>query len=121
MSERIPDYAQGFKDGFAAGLEEGKKIKEKSYMDGLIEGMKKTLPPPYVPPGTVWGQRDTCPKCGIKISGVMGYVCSSPNCPTFPQVTCGVVTGSDLPSYTTGTSVNGPAGGLHDGLGKSFW
>lgn len=49
MSE---DYVKGFKDGFAAGLEEGKKLNEKSYTDGLIDGMKKTMPPPYVPPTT---------------------------------------------------------------------
>jgi len=100
------DYAQGFKDGFAAGLEEGKKINDKTYTDGFIEGLKKTLPPPYVPPGTVWGQSDVCPKCGIKISGVMGYVCNSPNCPTFPQVTCG----SPMTAYSTGPT-DGPVTG----------
>jgi len=76
----MTDYANGFKDGFAAGLEEGKKIKERSYMDGyndgLIEGMKKTLPTAYVP-------QETCPKCGITISGVMGYTCQSINCPKY--------------------------------------
>lgn len=72
----MTDYANGFKDGFAAGLEEGKKMNDKTYTDGLIEGMKKTMPPPYVP-------KETCPKCGITISGVMGYVCQSINCPTY--------------------------------------
>jgi len=73
------DYAKGFKDGFAAGLEEGKKIapKEQKYNPWIDTG-------PYVGKAN-----ESCPKCGIKISGVMGYVCSSPNCPTFPQVTCG--------------------------------
>jgi len=75
----MTDYAKGFKDGFAAGLEEGKKLapKERTYNPWIDTG-------PYV--GKV---KESCPKCGIKISGVMGYVCSSPNCPTFPQVTCG--------------------------------
>ena len=27
---------------------------------------------------------------GMTISDMMGFVCSSPNCPTFPQVTCDV-------------------------------
>ena len=81
----MSDYQKGLVDGFKLGLEEGKKIKdhdlkERSYMDGyndgLVEGMKKTLPPPYVP-------KETCPKCGITISGTMGYVCSSINCPTY--------------------------------------
>jgi hypothetical protein len=87
----MTDYAKGFKDGFAAGLEEGKKIapKEQTYNPWIDTG-------PYV--GKV---KESCPKCGIKISGVMGYVCSSPNCPTFPQVTCGTpMTGAVGPMPT---------------------
>ena len=81
----MSDYQKGLVDGFKLGLEEGKKIKdhdlkERSYMDGyndgLVEGMKKTLPPPYVP-------KETCPKCGITIGGVMNYTCQSINCPTY--------------------------------------
>ena len=82
----MSDYAKGFKDGFLAGVEEGKKLNDKTYMKGLTEGMKKTLPPPYVPstlPGYTLERTDTCPKCGIKIGGAMGYVCSSVNCPTY--------------------------------------
>ena len=83
MSDRAPDYAQGFKDGFAAGLEEGKKLAAKQpRLDDYVFGQPK---PPYFPP---YIQQDTCPKCGVKISGVTGYVCNSPNCPTFVQVTC---------------------------------
>jgi hypothetical protein len=76
----MTDYAKGFKDGFAAGLEEGKKIKDD------LHNLPKPLPrlDDYI-----FGAKEKCTKCGIKISGVMGYVCSSPNCPTFPQVTCG--------------------------------
>lgn len=81
------DYRQGFKDGFAAGLEEGKK-QQKISVD-LEKYLQKPFDfPPYVPQPNM-SVKETCPKCGIKISGVMGYVCSSPNCPTFPQVTCG--------------------------------
>ena len=81
----MSEYQKGLVDGFKLGLEEGKKIKdhdlkERSYMDGyndgLVEGMKKTLPPPYVP-------KETCPKCGITIGGVMNYTCQSINCPTY--------------------------------------
>lgn len=108
MSE---DYVKGFKDGFAAGLEEGKKMNNKTYTDGFIEGMKTTMPPPYVPqptlPGFTFEVKDTCPKCGIKINGVMGYVCSSINCPTFYKATSDV--GSEV-GYTTGTvNINGPS------------
>jgi len=113
----MTDYRQGFKDGFAAGLEEGKKLNDKTYTDGLIEGMKKTLPPPYVP-------KETCPKCGITIGGVMGYVCNSINCPTFYRTwtgpaqdnhwtagycnTVGVVGSTAIDTDAPGT--NGPCG-----------
>lgn len=63
----MSDYRQGFKDGFAAGLEEGKKLAPK-----------QTRLDDYV-----FGQKDTCPKCGITIGGVMNYTCQSINCPTF--------------------------------------
>lgn len=112
MSE---DYAKGFKDGFAAGLEEGKKINDKTYTDGFIEGMKKTLPPPYIPPipppGPNWipnwtlEVKEYCPKCGIKISGVMGYVCGAIDCPT----------GMGGVSYTIGsTDIGKPVTGRVD-------
>ena len=96
MSE---DYAKGFKDGFAAGLEEGKKINDKTYTDGFIDGMKKTMPLPYIPQPQLdqkWTLevKEYCPKCGIKISGVMGYVCGAIDCPT----------GMGSVSYTIGSS-----------------
>lgn len=73
------DYRQGFKDGWLAGLEEGKKLAAKQpRLDDYLFGRPT---PPYDP-------RETCPKCGVKISGVTGYVCSSINCPTFYQATC---------------------------------
>lgn len=40
-----------------------------------------TIPyPPYKPFETT--THNTCPKCGIKLDAVMGYVCSTPQCPT---------------------------------------
>ena len=102
------DYANGFKDGFKAGLEEGKKLNQKSY-DPWVAPWPTTSPNISL--------HETCPKCGIKIGGAMGYVCHSPNCPTFPQVTCGpgmamtagaVGSVSDnMGSWSTGA--NGPA------------
>jgi len=99
----MSDYQDGLIEGFKIGLEEGKKIKERSYMDGyndgLIEGMKKTLPPQYVPQLYLgpWPSTsphvsfyETCPKCGIKTGGLTGYVCSSINCPTFMRATSDV-------------------------------
>ena len=74
------DYRQGFKDGWLAGLEEGKKELK------ISKDLEKYLQKPLTFPQ--YDQRETCPKCGVKISGAMGYVCSSHNCPTFVQVTC---------------------------------
>lgn len=95
----MSDYAQGFKDGFAAGLEEGKKLAPVKSVDpwgfGLLVGS----------PG--------CPVCGRFDGGsVMGYVCYNPKCPTriTAYTTGGAVTGavgsSDNMSYSVGA--NGP-------------
>jgi hypothetical protein len=99
------DYRKGFKDGFELGLEEGKK-QQKISVD-----LEKYLQKPLTFPQ--YDVRETCPKCGVKISGVMGYVCNSPNCPTFLQVSCGTpmtgAVGSEV-SYTYAKEANGPAG-----------
>jgi len=29
-----------------------------------------------------------CSRCGINLTGVMGFVCSDAQCPTFPRITC---------------------------------
>lgn len=36
---------------------------------------------PYTPPISPWDMR-TCTKCGLKLEGTMGYVCTQPRCPT---------------------------------------
>jgi hypothetical protein len=90
----MSDYAKGFKDGFLAGVEEGKKLAPK-----------QTRLDDYV-----FGQRDTCPKCGIKIGGAMGYVCSSVNCPTYYQ------------TYSYGAvGANGPVGTSEPPDNNSVW
>ena len=80
MTKMNDDYRQGFKDGWLAGLEEGKK--ELKISKDLEKYLQKPLTFPQYDP------RETCPKCGVKINGAMGYVCSSINCPTFYQATC---------------------------------
>lgn len=100
------DYRQGYKDGFKDGLEEGKKSVP-------LEPVKSNPPPdPYeklrgvhIPPikPNLWPQNandDHCPKCGIKLTNSMGYVCHSPNCPTFLNVTCD--TNKPMTGLTTG-------------------
>ena len=102
MSERIPDYAQGFKDGFAAGLEEGKKLAPKqTRLDDYVFGQ-----PGYL------GMPNTCQICGR--SGVAGYVCYDPKCPT--KVTCG----GPMTAYSTGPT-DSFHGGIDSGLGKAIW
>lgn len=65
------DYAQGFKDGFAAGLEEGKKLAPKqTKLDDYVFGQ-----PGYL------GMSNTCHVCGRLQSGIQGYVCYTPRCP----------------------------------------
>ena len=66
----------------------------------LLNQNKPFQPPPYVPaippykhdPSAPWPSVPTigksCPKCGISLDGVMGYVCGDTNCPTFLKVTC---------------------------------
>jgi len=95
MSDRLPDYAQGFKDGFAAGLEEGKKLAPKqTRLDDYVFGRH-------------------CSVCGKDFGNkIWGYVCSNANCPTRVTAysTGGVVTGavgsSITPTYASGA--NGP-------------
>lgn len=106
MSERAPDYAQGFKDGFAAGLEEGKKLAPKqTRLDDYMFGQ-----PGYL------GSPTCCSACGKDFgNNIWGYVCSNANCPT--RVTAysgGAITGAvgstTQRSYPKGA--NGPAGSI---------
>lgn len=91
------DWTEGFKAGFKIGLEEGKRNQNLNPV---------LYTQPYVPLSLM---KDKCPKCGITISGVMNYTCSSINCPTFYQVTSyGAVGTSDIGSSAPGT--NGPSG-----------
>ena len=90
------DYAKGFKDGFAAGLEEGKKLSSP-----------KPSWPMYL------GSPNTCQVCGKYFgNNDWGYVCSHTNCPTravaYSTGATGAVGSSVTPSYPTGA--NGPAG-----------
>lgn len=96
------DYAQGFKDGFAAGLEEGKKLAPKqTKLDDYVFGQ----------PG-ILGMPDTCHVCGRLQTGVDGYVCYSPRCPT--KVTCTSVVkgavGSEVSQTYGAVGAKSPAG-----------
>lgn len=51
-----------------------------------------SFPRPQIPYNplfpTVSQTKPQCPKCGIHLSGVMGYVCGDNHCPTFMKATC---------------------------------
>ena len=110
MSE---DYRQGFKDGFALGLEEGKRNQNLNSVPSYH------LDPTKSPSVLL---KETCPKCGITIGGAMGYVCQSINCPTYYKTwagpaqyndwTAGAVgaVGSMSANYESTFGTNGPAG-----------
>lgn len=52
-------------------------------------------PMPTTPPTQpVWPGVRSCSKCGIRLDGVMGYVCSDQTCPTFRHVWSGTITGT---------------------------
>lgn len=52
---------------------EYKDIQKIDYPPGPYE--------PNIPP--IWNlPKNQCPKCGMILTDVMGYVCSSPDCPT---------------------------------------
>ena len=94
MSDRVPDYAQGFKDGFAAGLEEGKKLNQ----------------PKIEWPGYL-GSSTCCSVCGKDFGNkIWGYVCSNANCPTRVTAYGGAVTGAvgSTSRHTYPVGVNGP-------------
>jgi len=49
----------------------------------MLKKDQSVSPPPYIPTTTFPPNlaKDTCPKCGIDISGPIGYVCQDINCP----------------------------------------
>ena len=50
-------------------------------------GIKPTPTPPLLPP-QVPLTTATCSRCGLKLDGVMGYVCPQIDCPTFLNARC---------------------------------
>lgn len=79
----MSDYAKGFKDGFAAGLEEGKKLTPvKSKAPTRLSDLNDyVFGQPGYRPGYL-GLPNTCQVCGRLQEGMTGYVCYSPNCPS---------------------------------------
>lgn len=93
------DYAKGFKDGFAAGLEEGKKLAP-------VISKNPTRLDDYV-----FGNNYGCPKCG-KIF-MSAQVCYTSGCPYVATAySDGAVTGAVGATYdnmSVSYGANGPA------------
>ena len=70
-------YEKGYHDGYHEGHKDG-------YQKGWHEHrrQKEIVPNPF------HEIKPKCPKCGMTLESAMLYVCPSPNCPTFPRVTC---------------------------------
>ena len=109
------DYAKGFKDGFAAGLEEGKKLIEEQWRLDKIKELEKTLPKPVTRlDDYLFGTAGHCSVCGKNWGngGVWGYVCNNQYCPSRATAySGGAVTGA-VGAVTTGyiqtVGANGP-------------
>jgi len=71
----------------------------------------KPWPAPFTP--NPWPGVLSCSRCGISLDGVMGYVCSDRQCPTFVHTWSGTITGTisvgDTGPYFGGSSNIGSA------------
>jgi hypothetical protein len=65
------------------------KIKEQPWHSPMEQ--TPSFPRPHIPYDpllpTTW-QKPHCPKCGMYLDKVMGYVCGDNHCPTFMKATC---------------------------------
>lgn len=108
------DYAKGFKDGFAAGLEEGKKLIEEQWRLDKIAELEKTLPKTVTRlDDYVFGSTGYCSVCGKYFgNNAWGYVCNHTNCPTRAVAhstgATGAIGSTYKPEYPMGAV--GPAG-----------
>lgn len=67
-------------------LEAAYNVGYKAGFDSLGIPNYPHIPPSFPTPETQLMRN--CSRCGISLTGVMGYVCSDAQCPTFPRVTC---------------------------------
>jgi hypothetical protein len=84
--------------GYAANNGEAKIAEIEKKLDQIIALLSTSKPyqPPTYPtyptyPKPSWpgeSQTNKCIKCGLTLTGVMGYVCNDSQCPTFARVTC---------------------------------
>lgn len=63
---------------------------------------EKPMPPPFTP--NPWPGVRSCSKCGLKLDGVMGYVCNDQYCPTFAKTWSGDVRAPEITVTSLGMS-----------------
>lgn len=106
-------FAKNSKDqmrsAFNAGFEEGFKAGEKVGLMRKSPYVAPITPPPFTDPlkdihPSTWPGVRSCSKCGLKLEGVMGYVCNDMKCPTFKHTWSGTITSG-------GPAVMGSGGG----------
>ena len=82
-------FDAGFEEGFKAGENAKTKQVPAPYTTPIT-------PPPFTDPYKdiypTWPGVKSCSKCGLKLEGVMGYVCNDVKCPTFMNTWSGTIT-----------------------------
>lgn len=90
-------YEDGPETAFKQHIEDMGLYKLMETLEDWHEPVDEPVYPiPFVPPTPPYKYTPTlpqdvkpqCSKCGISLSGVMGYVCNDAKCPTFMKVTC---------------------------------
>ena len=83
LMETLEGFGEEDNDEYAPGSQPEKMMEQWVLPDF----------PPYIKYPTTdnpnpYPRVRSCSRCGINLTGVMGYVCSDQHCPTFMKVTC---------------------------------
>ena len=84
LMETLEGFGEEDNDEYAPGSQP-EKLMEQWVLPSFPRPYIKypTIDNPNIYPGA-----RSCSRCGINLTGVMGYVCSDQHCPTFMKVTC---------------------------------
>lgn len=87
LMETLEGFGEEDNDEYAPGSQPEKMMEEWGKQLDKV-GQLPSFPRPYIKYPTQNDLKPKCQKCGIGLSGVLGYVCSDQHCPTFMKVTC---------------------------------
>ena len=87
LMETLEGFGEEDNDEYASGSQPEKMMEEWAKEFDKV-GQLPNFARPYIKYPTQNDPKPKCQKCGIALSGVMGYVCSDNNCPTFMKATC---------------------------------